>query len=100
MRLEEEGIKVSKTSLCMLIKKYKATRMIADRIRPPVKSKKLELEHLCLIDEALDADNENRIFICTAIQVCLRIKERVYVCTHIHMQLFRVFSHVFMVTTK
>ena len=42
----------------MLIKKYKATRMIADRIRPPVKSKKLELEHLCLIDEALDADNE------------------------------------------
>ena len=61
-RLEEEGIKVSKTSLCMLIKKYKATGMIADRIRPPVKSKKLELEHLCLIDEALDsaldADNE------------------------------------------
>ena len=57
-RLEEEGIKVSKTSLCMLIKKYKATRMIADRIRPPVKSKKLELEHLCLIDEALDADDE------------------------------------------
>ena len=57
-RLEEEGIKVSKTSLCLLIKKYKTTGMIADKIRPPAKTKKLELEHLCLIDEALDEDDE------------------------------------------
>ena len=59
--------------------------MIADRIRPPVKSKKLELEHLCLIDEALDTDNENRIFICTAIQVCFVYKGtciRAYAYTH------------------
>ena len=85
----------------MLIKKYKATGMIADRIRPPVKSKKLELEHLCLIGrEALDTDNENRIFICTAIQVCFVYKGtciRAYAYTHAAV---RVFSHVFVVTTK
>ena len=54
----EEGIEVSKTSLCLLIKKYKATGTIADKVRPPAKTKKLELEHLCLIDEALDEDDE------------------------------------------
>ena len=57
-RLEEEGIRVSKTSLCLLIKKYKSTGMIADKIRPPAKTKKLDLEHLCLIDKALDNDDE------------------------------------------
>ena len=55
-RLEEEGIKVSKTSLCLLIKKYKTTGTIADKIRSPAKTKKLKLEHLCLIDKALDED--------------------------------------------
>ena len=54
----EEGIRVSKTSLCLLIKKYKTTGMIADKVRLPAKTKKLELEDLCLIDEALDNDDE------------------------------------------
>ena len=57
-RLEEESIRVSKTSLCLLIKKYKTTGMIADKVRPPAKTKKLELEDLCLIDESLDNDDE------------------------------------------
>ena len=58
LRLVEEGISVSKTSLCLLLKKYKETGTLADRIRPPSQTKKLRLEHLRLIDQALDEDDE------------------------------------------
>ena len=57
-RLAEEGISVSRTSLCLLLKKYQETGMITDRVRPRSQGKKLELEHLCLIDEAVDKDDE------------------------------------------
>ena len=57
-RLAEEGISVSKTSLCLLLKKYKETGTIADRIRPRSQRRKLQVEHLSLIDEALDKDDE------------------------------------------
>lgn len=58
LRLAEEGIAVSKTSLCLLLKKYKETGTISDRVRPRSQAKKLQLEHLSLIDEALDRDDE------------------------------------------
>ena len=57
-RLAEEGVTISKTSLCLLLKKYKETGTIADRIRPRSLGRKLQLEHLRLIDEALDKDDE------------------------------------------
>ena len=57
-RLAEEGVTISKTSLCLLLKKYKETGTIADRIRPRSLRRKLQLEHLRLIDEALDKDDE------------------------------------------
>lgn len=57
-RLEEEGIQVSKTGLCMLLKKYKETGTVQDRFRPRNQSKKLTLEHLALIDAAVDKDDE------------------------------------------
>ena len=57
-RLAEEGVTISKTNLCLLLKKYKETGMIADRIRPQSLERKLQLEHLRLIDEALDKDDE------------------------------------------
>ena len=57
-RLKEEDITVSKTSLCLLIKKYKETGTVADRQRPPSVTKKLKLHHLVLIDEALAKDDE------------------------------------------
>ena len=57
-RLEEEGIHVSKTSLCMLLKKYREISTVADRFRPRSHSKKLTIEHLALIDAALDKDDE------------------------------------------
>ena len=57
-RPAEEGVTISKTSLCLLLKKYKETGMIADRIRPRSLGRKLQLEHLRLIDEALDKDDE------------------------------------------
>ena len=53
-----EGVTISKTSLCLLLKKYKETGTIADRIRPRSLGRKLQLEHLRLIDEALDKDDE------------------------------------------
>ena len=56
-RLAEEGVTISKTSLCLLLKKYKETGTIADRIRPRSLGRKLQLE-LRLIDEALDKDDE------------------------------------------
>ena len=43
LHLEEEGIRVSKTSLCMLLKKYKETGMVADQFRPCSQAKKLQL---------------------------------------------------------
>ena len=57
-RLAEEGVTISKTSLCLLLKKYKETGTIADRIRPRSLGRKLQLEHLCLIDKALAKDDE------------------------------------------
>ena len=57
-RLAEEGVTISKTSLCLLLKKYKKTGTIADQIRPRSLGRKLQLEHLHLIDEALDKDDE------------------------------------------
>ena len=57
-RLAEEGVTISKTSLCLLLKKYNETGTIADRIRPRSLGRKLQLEHLRLIDEALDKDDE------------------------------------------
>ena len=58
LRLEEEGIHVSKTSLCLLLKKYKETGTVADKLRPRSQARKLQLEHLRLIDEAIDKDDE------------------------------------------
>ena len=57
-RLAEEGVTISKTSLCLLLKNYKETGTIADRIRPRSLGRKLQLEHLRLIDKALDKDDE------------------------------------------
>ncbi len=56
-RLEEEGIHISKTSLCLLIKKYRETGSIADRPRARV-PKKLTDEHYVFIDNALEKDDE------------------------------------------
>ena len=58
LRLEEEGIRVSKTSLCLLLKKYRETGTVADRFRARGHTKKLQLQHLVLIDEALENDDE------------------------------------------
>ena len=58
LRLEEEGIQVSKTSLCLLLKKYRETGTVVDRFRPRCHNKKLQLQHLILIDEAIDKDDE------------------------------------------
>ena len=64
--LKEEDISVSKTSLCLLIRKYKETGTVADRRRPPSQTKKLKLHHLVMIDEALVQDDEmmNEEFTC------------------------------------
>ena len=56
-RLVKEGIHVSKASLHMLLKKYKIGT-VADQFRPQSHSKKLTVEHLVLIDAALDKDDE------------------------------------------
>lgn len=55
--LRLEDIKVSKTSLCLLIKKYKRFGIITDKLRS-VQSRKLTLEHLQVIDNALEQDDE------------------------------------------
>ena len=57
-RLAEEVVTISKTSLCLLLKKYKETGTISDRIRPRSLGRKLQLELLRLIYEALDKDDE------------------------------------------
>jgi len=51
-RIKEEDITVSKTSFCLIIKKYEETGTVADWQRPPSVTKKLKLHHLVLIDEA------------------------------------------------
>ena len=57
LRLKEEDIIVSKRSLCLLIKKYKVHGTILDMPRP-VRPGKLSLEHLRIIDSALEQDDE------------------------------------------
>lgn len=52
-----EGINVSKTSLCLLIKKYKRFGIITDELRL-AQPRKLTSEHLQLINEALEQDDE------------------------------------------
>ena len=69
-RLAEEGISVSRTSLCLLLKKYQETGMIIDRVRPWSQGKKLQLEHLRLIDEALDKMMKYQMLIC--VKCCRR----------------------------
>ena len=55
--LQEEGTQVSKTSLCLLIKKFKNTGSVADnRIMP--RPRKLDHEHLKFIDECMASNNE------------------------------------------
>ena len=58
LHLENERIFVSKTSLCLLLRKYKQTGSVVDRPRPPSLAKKLQLRHLVMIDEALAEDDE------------------------------------------
>ena len=55
--MEEEGAHISKTSLCLLLKKYHATGSVVDqpRARAP---KKLTDAHFVFIDSALEKDNE------------------------------------------
>lgn len=55
--LREEGVVVSKTSLCLFIKKYKRHGVISDLPRP-VKPRKLSPEHLVMIDDAVAQDDE------------------------------------------
>jgi len=55
--LQKEDIKVSKTSLCLLIRKYRRFGTVADLPRSPP-PKKLMLVHLQVIDEALAQDDE------------------------------------------
>ena len=70
-RLAEEGVTISKTSQCLLLKKYKETGTIADRIRPRSLGRKLQLEHLRLIDKALDKDDE-----VSSIDLCKMLQEK------------------------
>ena len=58
LHLEEEDIRVSKTSLCLLLKKYRETGTVADQFRAQGHTKKLQLQHLVLIDEAIENDDE------------------------------------------
>ena len=55
--LKSEDLRVSKTSLSLLIAKYRRHHTVADLPRPP-KQKKLSLEHLQAVDEALANDDE------------------------------------------
>ena len=57
LQLKEEDIFVSKRSLCLLLKKYKLHGTILDMPRP-VQPGKLSLEHLKIIDSALEQDDE------------------------------------------
>ena len=56
-RLEEESIVVSKTSICILIRKYKLTGSVAD-FRPIPPPRKLKEEHYRFIDDCMAADQE------------------------------------------
>ena len=53
----KEGEVVSKTSLCLLIKKYKATGSVAD-YRPTARPKKLKEIHYQFIDKQMAKDDE------------------------------------------
>lgn len=53
----EEGIIVSRTSLCLLIKKFKSTGSVAD-YRPIPRPKKLKNEHYRFIDEKMAENDE------------------------------------------
>ena len=54
------------------VKKYKETGTIADRIRPrSTLGRKLQLEHLRLIDEALDKDDE-----ISSVDLCKMLQEK------------------------
>ena len=55
--MEEEGVHISKTSLCLLLKKYRHPGSIVDRptARAP---KKLTDAHYVFIDNALQKDDE------------------------------------------
>ena len=56
-RLKEEGSTVSRTSLSLLLKKYKSTGSVKDRPRAH-RPKILKDEHYAFIDEALEEDDE------------------------------------------
>ena len=51
-RLEEEGVSVSKKSLCLLIRKYVETGTVADK-KTRKQDVKLTTEHYKFIDEAM-----------------------------------------------
>ena len=55
--LKEEDIKVSKKSLCLLLRKYRLHGVVSD-LPKRAKRRKLALQHLKLIDEAIAADDE------------------------------------------
>ena len=52
LRLKEEDIKVSKKSLCLLLRKYRLHGVVSD-LPKRAKRRKLALQHLKLIDEAI-----------------------------------------------
>jgi len=52
-RLKEEGVHMSKTSLCLLLKKYRETGSVVDRPRARV-HKKLTNQHYVFIDQCLE----------------------------------------------
>ena len=55
--LLEEGISISKNSLCALIKKYQQTGSVVD-IKRKERPKLLSEEHIRFIDEAMANDDE------------------------------------------
>ena len=72
--LKDEDISVSKKSLCILIKKYKIHHTVADLPRP-LQPKKLSLEHLKALDEALSNDDEiSTTELCSMLKEVFRLK--------------------------
>lgn len=69
-KLEEEGIVVSKTSLCLLIKKFKTTGTVADH-RPIPRPRKLKEVHYRFIDERMSEDDE-----LTAVKLLAKLKDQ------------------------
>ena len=55
-RLEEEGVHTSKTSPCLLLKKYRETGSVVERLRARV-PKKLTNQHYVFIDQCLENDD-------------------------------------------